>query len=199
MTTVFTWVVEQLDAHGSNPVNVTAHWRCNGTDGTHAGGVYGTVGFEAPGGTFNPQPNMTKEQVLALVWQTVNQQATEAAVQAEIDAKATQTNGVFVPSEDTFEPLSPAEKLKAQIVEATQARLDDFARTRNYDGILSACTYADSTVPTFQAEGQYCVSARDQTWATLYQIMAEVEAGTRPMPSGYADIEGDLPVLTWPV
>lgn len=85
------------------------------------------------------------------------------------------------------------------ITDATQTRLDDFARTRNYDGILSACTYAYSAVPKFAAEGQYCVNTRDNTWATLYTIMGEVEAGTRPMPSGFSDIESDLPVLVWPI
>jgi hypothetical protein len=89
-------------------------------------------------------------------------------------------------------------QVKQEIVDATQARLDSFARTRLYDGILSACTYATSSVPKFQGEGQYCVDARDNTWATLYTILAEVEAGTRPMPTGYADVEGDLPVLEWP-
>jgi len=89
-------------------------------------------------------------------------------------------------------------RVKQEIVDATQKRLDDFARTRNYDGILSACTYATSTALKFQAEGRYCFEARDATWAKLYQILAEVEAGTRPVPSGYADIEPDLPALAWP-
>jgi hypothetical protein len=88
--------------------------------------------------------------------------------------------------------------LMAEYTNAVQKRLDDFARTRGYDNILSACTYATSTVPKFKAEGQYCVNARDNTWATLYTILAEVQAGTRPMPSGYADIEPLLPVLEWP-
>jgi len=102
----------------------------------------------------------------------------------------------------SFVPPIPSQKspeeLQAEIVQATQQRLDDFARTRNYDGILSLCTYATSTVPKFQAEGQYGVTARDATWAALYQILAEVEAGARPVPSGYADIEPDLPALAWP-
>ena len=89
-------------------------------------------------------------------------------------------------------------KLVKQVTDATQSRLDTFAATRNYDGILSACTYASSQIPKFAAEGQYCVNARDNTWATLYSIMAEVEAGTRPMPQSFADIEPDLPMLTWP-
>lgn len=89
-------------------------------------------------------------------------------------------------------------EVQQAIVEATQKRLDDFAKTRNYDGILSGCTYATSAIPKFQTEGQYCVGARDATWAALYQILADVQAGTRTMPTGYADIEPDLPVLTWP-
>ena len=88
--------------------------------------------------------------------------------------------------------------VKAEIMEATQKRLDDFAKTRDYNSILSACTYATSTVPQFKSDGQYCVNARDETWGKLYTMMAEVEAGTRPMPSGFADIEGELPVLAWP-
>ena len=89
------------------------------------------------------------------------------------------------------------EKLIQSIREATQIRLDAFAKTRNYDGILSACSYATSTVPKFQSEGQCCVAARDQTWAALYTIMGEVESKTRPVPSSFADIESALPVLTW--
>lgn len=85
------------------------------------------------------------------------------------------------------------------VTQSVQQRLDNFAKTRNYDGILSACTYATSPTLKFQTEGQYCVEARDNTWATLYQIMREVEVGTRPMPAGYADIENELPSLTWPI
>ncbi len=89
-------------------------------------------------------------------------------------------------------------RVKEEIVFNTQKRLDEFARTRLYDGILSACTYATSSVPKFYNEGQYCVDARDSTWAALYTILAEVEAGTRTMPSGFADIESTLPQLIWP-
>jgi len=88
--------------------------------------------------------------------------------------------------------------LQTVIVTATQVRLDDFAKTRNYDDILSACTYAASSIPKFAAEGQVAVNARDATWAKLYEILADVEAGIRPAPSGFADIESELPALAWP-
>jgi len=53
------------------------------------------------------------------------------------------------------------EQVIAQYTAAVQSHLDAFAQTRNYDGILSAATYATSTVPKFQVEGQYAVEARD--------------------------------------
>ena len=97
-----------------------------------------------------------------------------------------------------LEQVSNTIAVQSIIVEQTQQRLDDFAKTRNYDSILSACTYATSTIPKFASEGQYAVNARDNTWATLYIIMGEVQAGTRPMPTSFADVEPLLPVLTWP-
>lgn len=100
--------------------------------------------------------------------------------------------------------LSPAEQaaavaaIIASVTSNTQARLDTFARTRGYDGILSACTYASSAIPKFAADGQYAVNARDATWATLYAFMADVGAGTKPMPTGFAEVEPLLPALVWP-
>lgn len=90
------------------------------------------------------------------------------------------------------------ERIRNEIIFSTQKRLDLFARTRNYDGILSACSYVNSTNLKFKAEGEYCVSARDATWQKLYDILAEVEAGTRPVPTGFSDIESELPLLQWP-
>lgn len=95
-------------------------------------------------------------------------------------------------------PPKTPEEIRAEVVEATQARLDAFAGTRNYDGILSLCTYATSPTAKFAAEGQYGVEARDATWAKLYEMLSEVQAGARPMPNTYADIEPELPALSWP-
>lgn len=92
---------------------------------------------------------------------------------------------------------APTEHIVAAVQSAVQQRLDDFARTRAYDGILSACTYATSTAPQFAAEGRYAVQARDATWATCYGIMADVQAGRRPLPS-IEQVLVDLPALEWP-
>lgn len=80
----------------------------------------------------------------------------------------------------------------------TQRRLDDFAATRNYSGIMSLCTYATSTIPRFRVEGEYGVFIRDATWAKLYEILAEIETGIRPVPDSFEDVEPELPVPEWP-
>jgi hypothetical protein len=98
----------------------------------------------------------------------------------------------------TANQASRAEQIKASIVQATQARLDAFARERSYDDIKSASDYAGCSVPRFATEGTYCRDARAETWDALYTMLAEVQAGTRPMPSGFADIEPELPALVWP-
>lgn len=99
-------------------------------------------------------------------------------------------------------PLPAQQPSAAEIVtavqQAVQQRLDDFARTRAYDGILSACTYATSVVPKFAAEGQYAVEARDASWAACYEIMGDVQQGLRAMPT-VEQVLGELPVLEWPV
>jgi hypothetical protein len=81
---------------------------------------------------------------------------------------------------------------------ATQTRLDDFAKTKGYDGIISACSYATSD-SKYGAEGRYCVSAREATWDALFQLMADVQAGTKPMPGSVEEVMETLPVLEWPV
>jgi len=94
-------------------------------------------------------------------------------------------------------PPPTAEQIMAQYDAAVQQRLDDFAKTRNYTNIMSAATYATSTVPKFKAEGQYAVEARDATWAKCYEVLAAVEAGTRPMPT-LEELIAELPTLVWP-
>lgn len=89
------------------------------------------------------------------------------------------------------------EEMYQDFVSNIQARLDDFAKTRNYDGILSLCSYATSLNDKFKAEGQYGVEARDATWAKGYALLDEVLAGTRQVPT-WEEVEAELPVLEWP-
>jgi hypothetical protein len=94
-------------------------------------------------------------------------------------------------------PPKTPDEIVAEFSAGVQSRLDTFARTRGYDGILSACTYTTSTNPKFSEEGQYCVQARDATWAKCYEILSSVQSGTRQTPT-WEELEAELPVLQWP-
>lgn len=115
----------------------------------------------------------------------------------QIFARASE--GEFGPVASYVAPVPSPDEVQRIIVADTQKRLDLWAATRNYDGILSACTYATSSVPKFAAEGQAAVNARDVTWSALYAVLADVQSGARPMPSGFEDVEPLLPALEWPL
>jgi len=104
-----------------------------------------------------------------------------------------------VPVTITPEPIPPTEaEIIASLTKAVQGHLDSTARTRNYDGILSLCSYATSLDPVFHAEGQAGVEWRDAVWRMAYVIMAEVKAGTRPVPTPGELIDA-LPEMLWPI
>lgn len=101
------------------------------------------------------------------------------------------------------EPEKPIELMQAEIqkqmTDAVQSALDNFAKTRGYDGIMSACSYSNSTDAQFKLEADYCIQLRDTTWRMGYAILAEVKAGNRPVPS-VEELIAELPVgsAKWP-
>ena len=64
-----------------------------------------------------------------------------------------------------------------------QTALDNFAKTRRYDSIMSVCSYYNSTNDRFRKEAEYCTKLRDDTWDIGYQILDEVLAGIRDIPT----------------
>ena len=79
-----------------------------------------------------------------------------------------------------------------------QKRLDSFAKLRNYDSMLSACTYANSSNPTFKAESVICADFRDATWSKCYEILNDVTNEVRPLMT-LEQLINELPILTWPL
>lgn len=94
-----------------------------------------------------------------------------------------------------------AEELKAstkrRLEQAVQRHLDDTAKERGYDGILSLCTYATSANSKFKAEGQAGVEWRDDVWDYCYGELDKVEAEEREIPSA-EDLVAELPAFQWP-
>lgn len=107
---------------------------------------------------------------------------------------------IVIPTDVEIEAIEAERRLaaaRAQLAQAVQRHLDDTARTRNYDGILSLCTYATSSNPKFSAEGQAGVTWRDAVWAECYRLLDEVLAGEREVPSEQELIDL-LPIMQWP-
>lgn len=92
-------------------------------------------------------------------------------------------------------PPPPPEEIEAQKVAIVQQHLDDAARALRYDDIKTAVTYADEpSIPKFQAEGLAFRAWRSLVWAKCYEILDEVQAGNRPIPSD-DELIGELPEL----
>lgn len=88
-------------------------------------------------------------------------------------------------------------QLQNDIIQQVQNRLDQFARTRNYENMLSVCTYINDPNPNFAFDADYCFRKRSETWTKIYSILDDVLSGKRPIPTSYYDIEHELPVLNW--
>jgi len=84
MSATITWKINQLDRKTADGFVTTAHWTCVGVDGDHSGSVYASCGFD--GELSVPYEQLTEATVLSWVWQSVDKDATEAAVAAQIEA-----------------------------------------------------------------------------------------------------------------
>jgi len=81
MTT--TWTISQLDRKTADGFVTTAHWTCNAVDGEHTASIYSTCSW-ADGTVNTPYSELTQETVLGWVWESVDKQATEDALAAQI-------------------------------------------------------------------------------------------------------------------
>lgn len=82
-----------------------------------------------------------------------------------------------------------------------QQHLDEFAWSRGYNNILSACSYVTSSVPAYVKDAEYAIQARDVTWAAATIIFNKIKSGELVIEDTSApfDIISQLPALAWPV
>ena len=88
------------------------------------------------------------------------------------------------------------EEIQKMLTDGVQAYMDSKVQERGYDNIHTACSYANSTDEVFKAEGTACLAWRDSVWRKCYNILDEVKAGTRPIPT-LEEVIAELPVLVW--
>lgn len=86
-------------------------------------------------------------------------------------------------------------QVQQQLTDAVQRVLDNKAQELNYDNCLSVCSYIDTGVPKFDAEGKAFRTWRSQVWAKGYEILAQVQAGQRAIPTE-EQLLSELPKLS---
>ena len=97
-----------------------------------------------------------------------------------------------------YAPERPIEEVQAkiqkQLTDAVQCVLDSKAQELNYDNCLSVCSYIDTGVARFDAEGKAFRSWRSAVWERGYEILAEVQEGKREIPTE-EELLAELPEL----
>lgn len=78
-----TWKISTLDREVSNGFVTTAHWSATAVDGEHSASAYATVSW-AEGTPVIAYDNLTEATVLGWVWESIDKEATEASLAAQI-------------------------------------------------------------------------------------------------------------------
>ena len=89
-------------------------------------------------------------------------------------------------------PLTQAQII-ASFEIAVQVYLDAQAAAWNYESVLSAASYANSTVTQFKNEALALIAWRDAVWSACYAAEAGIIAGTQPMPASAQAFIATLP------
>ena len=90
------WTITTLEREVSNGFVLTAHWQATATDGDYTASTYSTCSW-AEGTPTIPYADLTQETVLNWVWESVDKQATEDALAANIALQKNPVTATGVP------------------------------------------------------------------------------------------------------
>jgi len=83
----YTWNVVQMDRLTSDGFVVTVHYTVNAVDGDYTASTYGTVGYTQEDKSYTPFADLTKDQVIGWVQDSLGQETVETALAAQIEAQ----------------------------------------------------------------------------------------------------------------
>ena len=98
-----TWTIANLERNVADGGVTVAHWRVTESetvgDDTFTASAYGTCGFtpDADADDFVAYDSLTEEVVMGWVWESVNQEDTEAALTANIEAQKNPVSATGLP------------------------------------------------------------------------------------------------------
>ena len=89
------WNISQLERQTSDGFVTTAHWQATATDGEYSASVYSTCGWSGePTATY---ASLTKDIVLGWVWESVDKDAVEASLAAQIELQKNPIKATGIP------------------------------------------------------------------------------------------------------
>lgn len=94
-------------------------------------------------------------------------------------------------------PASRRPSVQKRYTDYVQKWMDKEASTHGYDNIQSACTYENSSISKFKAEGLACREWRDNVWTACYAYLDDVIAGKAEVVP-VEELVKRLPQMQWP-
>ena len=82
----YEWNIAQMDRKAADGFVTTVHYTVSAIDGDHTASTYGTVGYTQEPGNYTPFEQLTKEQVVGWVQESLGKDEVEAGLAAQIDA-----------------------------------------------------------------------------------------------------------------
>ena len=90
------WNISQLDRQTSDGFVTVAHWQCIATDGDYSASVISTCSWSDGTATI-AYADLTKDAVLAWVWESVDKDAVEDSLLAQIAEQKAPVKATGVP------------------------------------------------------------------------------------------------------
>jgi len=85
--TIFNWSVVQMNRNTDGGFVTTVHYNVSAVDGEFTASTYGTVGYTEEDKSYTPFAELTKEQVIGWVKDSLGQDTVEESLAAQIDAQ----------------------------------------------------------------------------------------------------------------
>ena len=93
--------------------------------------------------------------------------------------------------------VETAEEIQKRLTDGVQNWMDNIVQERNYDNVHTCVgTYLYSPIEKFRLEAEAVRDWVSYVWAKCYEMLAQVEAGERDIPT-LEEVIAELPVLVW--
>ncbi len=104
------------------------------------------------------------------------------------------------PGEDVyFSSIDPelAGRIYFLIQEHIANKLEAFVQTKSYSSVVSCVSYIDDINPEYDSDARKVKALRSLLWTTVNAYAASITNNTIPVPKSLAEIESNIPPLTW--